>query len=76
VDEQPRRDMTVREAGRKGGEAVKKKYGPEFYGRIGKKGGARVRDTYGPEFYERLGRIGGLANRDKAREGSGEERQP
>ncbi|MBX6771945.1 MAG: Em GEA1 (EM1), partial [Chloroflexi bacterium] len=32
-------EMTVREAGKKGGEAVKEKYGPEFYSKIGKKGG-------------------------------------
>lgn len=31
--------MTVEEAGRKGGETVKRKYGPDFYSRIGKKGG-------------------------------------
>ncbi len=31
--------MTVQEAGRKGGNAVKEKYGPEFYSKIGQKGG-------------------------------------
>lgn len=31
--------MTVQEAGRKGGNTVKEKYGPEFYSEIGKKGG-------------------------------------
>ena len=31
--------MTVREAGQKGGETVKRKYGPEFYEQIGRKGG-------------------------------------
>lgn len=31
--------MTVEEAGRKGGQAVKKKYGHEFYEEIGRKGG-------------------------------------
>jgi len=34
--------MTVKEAGKKGGQAVKQKYGPEFYSRIGKKGGETV----------------------------------
>jgi general stress protein YciG len=34
-----KRDMTVREAGRKGGEAVKRKYGSEYYSKIGRKGG-------------------------------------
>jgi hypothetical protein len=28
--------MSVREAGQKGGETVKKKYGPEFYEMIGR----------------------------------------
>lgn len=31
--------MTVRQAGRKGGESVKAKYGQGFYSRIGKLGG-------------------------------------
>ncbi|MHB1130926.1 MAG: Em GEA1 (EM1) [Chloroflexota bacterium] len=32
-------DMTVEEAGRKGGQTVKKKYGLGFYEEIGRKGG-------------------------------------
>jgi uncharacterized protein len=32
-------DITVREAGRIGGNKVKDKYGPEFYEEIGHKGG-------------------------------------
>jgi general stress protein YciG len=35
--------MTVREAGRKGGETTKKRYGPRFYEEIGKKGGQKVK---------------------------------
>ncbi|MHB1130928.1 MAG: KGG domain-containing protein [Chloroflexota bacterium] len=34
--------MTVADAGRKGGETVKKKYGHEFYEEIGRKGGEKV----------------------------------
>ncbi len=34
--------MTVQEAGRKGGNTVKEKYGPEFYSQIGQKGGVKV----------------------------------
>jgi len=37
------REMTVREAGRKGGETTKKRYGPRFYEEIGKKGGQKVK---------------------------------
>lgn len=37
--------MTVREAGKKGGDTVKRKYGREFYEEIGRKGGeARADD--------------------------------
>jgi len=32
-------EMTVEEAGRKGGETVKRKYGHGFYEEIGRKGG-------------------------------------
>lgn len=41
-------DMTVREAGHKGGEkggeTTKERYGPEFYSEIGHKGGQKVHD--------------------------------
>lgn len=40
-EEMERGKMTVEEAGRKGGETVKEKYGPEFYSEIGKKGGEK-----------------------------------
>ncbi len=35
--------MTVAEAGRRGGNAVKKKYGTAFYEEIGHKGGQKVK---------------------------------
>ncbi|MGI5860492.1 MAG: Em GEA1 (EM1) [Myxococcales bacterium] len=37
-------DMTVREAGHKGGEKVARERGRESYQEIGHKGGARVRE--------------------------------
>lgn len=47
-DQPEKGQMTVEEAGRKGGhiggEATKEKYGPEFYSEIGHKGGQRVRE--------------------------------
>jgi len=49
------------EAGRRGGEAVKEKYGPSFYREIGKKGGDRVKELYGSEYYAERGRRGGHA---------------
>lgn len=53
--------MTVREAGKKGGETVKAKYGPEFYSRIGKKGGDTVYEERGSEFFSEIGKKGGEA---------------
>jgi len=46
-------------AGRKGGEAVKRKYGAQFYRDIGRKGGETVRSERGAEFYAEIGRRGG-----------------
>jgi uncharacterized protein len=51
--------MSARDAGQKGGDAVKKKYGPEFYKRIGRKGGEATKAVYGREFYESIGKKGG-----------------
>ena len=59
--------MTVGDAGRKGGKATAKKYGPEFYEEIGKKGGKIggpigglvTKEKYGQEFYEEIGHKGG-----------------
>lgn len=51
--------MTVREAGRKGGQKVRDERGHEFYEEIGRKGGETVRDTHGHEFYEEIGHKGG-----------------
>lgn len=36
--------LTVQEAGRKGGEAVLRQRGPEFFAQIGRKGGQKVRE--------------------------------
>ena len=36
--------MTVREAGRKGGEVTSQRHGPEFYEKIGRKGGQKVKE--------------------------------
>src|SRR5690349_9975467 len=56
------------EEARRGGEAVRKKYGREFYSRIGKKGGDTVRRQHGPDFYANIGRKGGEST--KARQGN------
>lgn len=63
----PRRagDLTVREAGRLGGEAVLEKYGRDFYATIGEKGGEARKEELGSEGYQQLGRKGGETVRDK-----------
>ena len=48
-EQDERREMTVAEAGKKGGDRVKAKYGKEFYTEIGHKGGRATREKYGPE---------------------------
>lgn len=62
-------DMTVREAGRKGGETTAERHGHEFYEEIGRKGGVKVRDEYGVQFYEEIGHKGGQKVRDLIEEG-------
>jgi general stress protein YciG len=47
------------EAGRRGGEVVKERYGAEFYREIGEKGGGAVKERYGAEFYSEIGKRGG-----------------
>lgn len=58
----------AKEAGRKGGEAVKRKYGPQFYREIGKKGGDTVKMERGSEFYAEIGRRGGEMRSVKMKE--------
>lgn len=62
-EEKPKRPMTLAEAGRRGGEKVKKERGIGFYAEIGRKGGRRVAESHGPEFYAEIGRKGGEARR-------------
>jgi general stress protein YciG len=61
VAQKQQHEMTVREAGKKGGEAVKAKYGPKFYAKIGKMGGDAVSQERGKEFYSEIGKKGGNA---------------
>src|SRR5260370_5457973 len=44
---------------KRGGQAVREKYGTEFYSRIGKKGGETVKEKRGPKFYAEIGKKGG-----------------
>jgi general stress protein YciG len=55
--------MSRADAGRKGGQTTKSRYGAEFFGKIGRIGGKKGGDTtkrrYGIEFYQQIGRKGG-----------------
>ena len=57
------KELTVRQAGQKGGETTKRRHGSEFYANIGRKGGQQTKRRYGPDFYTRIGKKGGEAVR-------------
>jgi general stress protein YciG len=58
----------AKEAGRKGGDIVKGKYGTEYFSAIGKAGGEKVKATQDADFYSRIGKIGGERRGINARE--------
>ncbi|MBV8244281.1 MAG: general stress protein B [Candidatus Eremiobacteraeota bacterium] len=58
-------EMSVREAGKKGGNTVRDRYGSGFYEEIGRKGGKATRERHGAEFYETIGQKGGKVVKDK-----------
>ncbi|HEY9385653.1 MAG TPA: hypothetical protein VIP70_01330 [Nitrososphaeraceae archaeon] len=55
----------LRDAGKKGGEAVKAEYGIQFYQSIGEKGGESVKEKYGIDFYREIGEKGGGIVKEK-----------
>jgi general stress protein YciG len=58
-------EMSVREAGKKGGDTVRDRYGSQFYEEIGRKGGQATRERHGAEFYEAIGQKGGKVVKEK-----------
>ena|SRR5438045_3541050 len=56
-------DMSVRQAGRKGGKHTATKHGPEFYREIGRRGGQARKKQLGVGGYADLGRKGGEARK-------------
>jgi general stress protein YciG len=58
-------EMSVREAGKKGGDTVRDRYGSGFYEEIGRKGGQATRERHGAEFYESIGQKGGKVVKEK-----------
>jgi len=65
----------AKEAGRKGGEAVKRKYGAQFYREIGKRGGETVKQERGSEFYAEIGRRGGEMRSTRMKERLAQEKK-
>ena len=69
MEKEKKGNMTVREAGQKGGESTARTHGHEFYEKIGEKGGhkggERTAETHGHEFYEKIGHKGGEAGGHK-----------
>ena len=51
-------------AARRGGMAVREKYGLDYYSKIGSKGGKSLRERRGADHYSNIGRIGGQTTRD------------
>ncbi len=64
MSDEPRGEMTVREAGRRGGETVKAKYGQGFYETIGQKGGTKTAER-GAEYYSQIGHKGGSVTAER-----------
>jgi general stress protein YciG len=58
-------EMSVREAGKKGGDTVRDRYGSGFFEEIGRKGGQATRERHGAEFYEAIGQKGGQVVKEK-----------
>lgn len=58
-------EMTMREAGKLGGQKVLEKYGSDFYVKIGRKGGLATRARMPSEGFKEMGRSGGNALKKK-----------
>ena len=61
----PGGEMSVRDAGKKGGDTVRERYGSGYYEAIGRKGGQATRERHGAQFYEEIGQKGGRVVKDK-----------
>lgn len=64
--------VTVREAGARGGRSTLERQGVEFFREIGKKGGQRTKELYG-ELLSEFGKKGGRPKRPTLDESAGEQ---
>ena len=67
--------MSVQEAGRKGGTKTRESHGHDFYQKIGRMGGETTSREHGPEFYEEIGHKGGQRVKELINEGKGSEQK-
>jgi len=72
--EENKSNMTVQEAGKKGGRRTSESHGHEFYQEIGRKGGETTSREHGPEFYQEIGHKGGQRVRELIEEGKSQEK--
>src|SRR5256886_12124982 len=62
-----RGELTVRQAGQRGGSSTADKHGSSFYREIGRRGGQAPKGQLGPQGYAKLGRQGGAAPKTQLR---------
>ena len=71
-------EVSVREAGRRGGSKTSQTHGKEFYQEIGQmggqKGGRSTSQKYGPSFYSEIGHKGGQRVKELIEEGKESEK--
>lgn len=63
-----KKQLTIQEAGKLGGEATKRKQGKRFYSKIGQKGGRTTRDRHDASFFSTIGRLGGKKSAEQKKQ--------
>ena len=53
------------ERGRRGGNVVLQKYGPDYFARIGKMGGKATKEQRGSTYYTEIGKKGGAVRKQQ-----------